>query len=183
MARCIYAHDLIDVCETMIKSSTDQICASVWKQFEALIEWTPTADVRENVKGEWQQKQIGKWIYAHCSVCHTTHDAPTNFCPNCGADMRGEKMPRYIDADALLEHMSKDPLFPLADRYGVSMVIKWFAKYRAADVVEVVRCKDCKWSVREDLGYGCQQNIRIATNGNWFCADGERRTDDGTETG
>lgn len=30
---------------------------------------------------------------------------------------------RLIDADALLERMRKDPLFPLVERYGVSRVI------------------------------------------------------------
>lgn len=30
---------------------------------------------------------------------------------------------RVIDADALLERMRKDPLFPLVERYGVSGVI------------------------------------------------------------
>lgn len=30
---------------------------------------------------------------------------------------------RLIDADALLERMRKDPLFPLVERYGVSGVI------------------------------------------------------------
>ena len=33
-------------------------------------------------------------------------------------------MPRYIDADALLERMKRDPLFPLVEKYGVSGVIE-----------------------------------------------------------
>ena len=63
-----------------------------------LIDTEPTADVRENVKGEWQITDA----YPHnvyCSVCHKkfaqTHWAvwedgslPRNYCPNCGADMR-----------------------------------------------------------------------------------------------
>ena len=49
-------------------------------------------------------KQKGKWIkneydwYYHCSVCkennllHTDEaNALSNYCPNCGADMRGEE--------------------------------------------------------------------------------------------
>lgn len=49
-------------------------------------------------KGEWiehepfEKKNCN--ICIECSVCHTWfgHDcyAKTNFCPNCGADMRGE---------------------------------------------------------------------------------------------
>lgn len=61
----------------------------------------PTADVRENVKGEWLPMkrfggEAGQTPDVMCSVCH----APalwlgslgcirSNYCPNCGADMRG----------------------------------------------------------------------------------------------
>ena len=63
----------------------------------------PTADVRENVKGEWIELRNG---VKRCSVCKFTsnHLLTDNFCPNCGAklhqditrittsgaDMRGE---------------------------------------------------------------------------------------------
>ena len=52
----------------------------------------PTADVRENVRGEWLS---GDCMGASCSNCgeyfsfrcfSEVHDY--NFCPNCGADMR-----------------------------------------------------------------------------------------------
>lgn len=43
------------------------------------------------------------------------------------------------------------------------------------DAVPVVRCKDCKHSARERLGYSCEMNYRLATNGNFYCADGERK--------
>lgn len=63
----------------------------------------PTADVRENIKGEWIAiaDEIGdfrimnrRWI--KCNQCNEQTmirlDAPLpNFCPNCGADMRGEE--------------------------------------------------------------------------------------------
>ena len=61
------------------------------------IDEIPTADVRENVRGEWIQRGLrGQY---HCSNCK--HEILTNvffdnndvkrlwkFCPNCGADMR-----------------------------------------------------------------------------------------------
>ena len=53
----------------------------------------PIADVRENVRGEWIFP-YGDKKYKRCSVCgRVFYSIPynTNFCPECGADMRGEK--------------------------------------------------------------------------------------------
>ena len=59
----------------------------------ALIKEQHTADVRENVHGEWIDKldDEGKWEETVCSVCGKGcgEVIPVwNFCPNCGADMR-----------------------------------------------------------------------------------------------
>lgn len=57
---------------------------------------TPTADVRENVKGKWKIEYTGDgwndYIDVTCTNCGKTikRGEPYNFCPNCGADMRGE---------------------------------------------------------------------------------------------
>lgn len=50
----------------------------------------PATDVREAKRGKWIDHQEGRWIYAKCSECGTVHDVESNFCPNCGADMRPE---------------------------------------------------------------------------------------------
>ena len=44
----------------------------------------PTADVRENVRGEWINNMNGTY---ECNICGCKH-SKSNFCPNCGADMR-----------------------------------------------------------------------------------------------
>ena len=49
----------------------------------------PSADVRENVRGHWIDKSQGVWIVKQCSVCNGICDYQFNFCPNCGAEMRG----------------------------------------------------------------------------------------------
>lgn len=64
------------------------------------------ADVRENVRGEWVEREvfdihdvsIEEWQSAQCSICGQYHTTPHrycfknfNFCPWCGADIRGEK--------------------------------------------------------------------------------------------
>lgn len=50
----------------------------------------PAADVRPVVRGKWRERRFSGNVYgAECSVCHTTWDCGTNFCPNCGAVMEG----------------------------------------------------------------------------------------------
>jgi len=41
--------------------------------------------------GTWESKLEDRWIYAHCPFCDTIWNTKTNFCPNCGADMRENK--------------------------------------------------------------------------------------------
>jgi rRNA maturation endonuclease Nob1 len=53
-----------------------------------ILQSIPAADVRPVVRGKWQFHMFtaNSWGY-ECRVCHTTWDAPANFCPNCGAMM------------------------------------------------------------------------------------------------
>lgn len=53
----------------------------------ALLETEPTADVVEVVHGEWKDG----YKRQSCSVCHYRGMRSWNYCPNCGADMRGEE--------------------------------------------------------------------------------------------
>ena len=83
-----------------------QFCASSDETEAALnaaieeIRAIPAADVRPVVRGKW----IDMGDFISCSMCNATRlkefesdygkakrlDARTNFCPNCGADMREE---------------------------------------------------------------------------------------------
>ena len=62
-------------------------------EFEVLgiLSGQPTADVRENVRGEWRKEylveDLGIMLYV-CDKCAEPTVKKTNFCPNCGADMR-----------------------------------------------------------------------------------------------
>lgn len=60
--------------------------------FRMMINEIPAADVRENVRGEWIKEylveDLGIMLYV-CDKCAEPTVKKTNFCPNCGADMRG----------------------------------------------------------------------------------------------
>lgn len=50
----------------------------------------PSADVRENIHGEWQiEMEYGAEIYT-CSKCGFESADDSNFCSECGADMKGK---------------------------------------------------------------------------------------------
>lgn len=65
-------------------------------------EHCPPADVRENVRGEWIIRNVQDWKgrptgkkFIKCDQCEEEEiisfgRSPFNFCPNCGADMKGE---------------------------------------------------------------------------------------------
>lgn len=64
-------------------------------EFEHEVDYLIAHGVTIREKGERELNHIGAGHYWTCSVCgkspciYITED--TNFCPNCGADMRGEK--------------------------------------------------------------------------------------------
>ena len=64
------------------------------KEISQIIKQAPT--VEERPKGEWIKPTVinGKaFSICHCSACGGVPcgvDENTKFCPNCGADMRGE---------------------------------------------------------------------------------------------
>lgn len=58
----------------------EEYCSESPCEKEELIEYAPV--------------QRGRWVYngddfiPYCNQCQSLQDAPKNFCPNCGADMR-----------------------------------------------------------------------------------------------
>ena len=60
---------------------------------DAVLANSQSADVRENVRGEWLKGGEQPYFRKHfdivvCSVCNKRGEQRWNFCPNCGADMR-----------------------------------------------------------------------------------------------
>ena len=60
--------------------------------FKDILRAQPAADVRPVVRGRWIEKPYLLGTTNVCSVCGENYGMPHgkyNFCPNCGADMRG----------------------------------------------------------------------------------------------
>lgn len=89
-------------------------------------------------------------------------------------------MRKYIDADLLI---SKE-LIPLTKRLdcchpeqmeGVLKAMSKIDSAPAADVVEVVRCKDCKHLMFSDMYGECSQAHMGIVRPDDFCSYGERK--------
>ena len=53
----------------------------------------PAADVRPVVRGEWTRVDYEPCGHDYiCSECGCKSDGPWNFCHDCGADMRGDRL-------------------------------------------------------------------------------------------
>ena len=60
--------------------------------FKEILRVQPAADVRPVVRGRWSEKPYLLGTTNVCSVCGENYGMPHgkyNFCPCCGADMRG----------------------------------------------------------------------------------------------
>ena len=67
------------------------LCGDGCDIISAIQNGTPCADIRENITGEWIEKDIPDTYRWKCSCCGLTRHCKENFCPNCGADMRGKE--------------------------------------------------------------------------------------------
>ena len=89
-------------------------------------------------------------------------------------------MSRYIDADALREHLQNK----LKTDYEMGLYnhgaltesfLRFVERQPTVDVVEVVRCKDCVARCNTKLEpFRCERN-NILVYGNSFCSYGKRR--------
>ena len=55
---------------------------------EAIEAWNKRTEP-ERPKGRWVEIKY-EWFPYKCNLCRCGSDMETDFCPNCGADMRGE---------------------------------------------------------------------------------------------
>lgn len=61
-----------------------------WDGYENVL-LLPPEDVVERKEGKWveESSQYGNYLIFTCSNCGLGKIIKTNYCPNCGADMRG----------------------------------------------------------------------------------------------
>ena len=82
-------------------------------------------------------------------------------------------MARYIDADKFEKEIKTEASESIADG-----VVRILDRQPTADVVEVVRCKDCNKTIGQSItGEKLCCVHEIAVPDNYYCASGERRTD------
>ena len=95
MSRYIDAEILLDAMRHITLGETD-VARSEMKIVHYICHMPHIDDVRENVRGEWIFHKTtieGTDDSRECSVCGVwlNWTMPRNsFCPNCGADMRGD---------------------------------------------------------------------------------------------
>jgi hypothetical protein len=87
-------------------------------------------------------------------------------------------MPRYIDAhvaESLIAEMAREPEYKHEDedwKMGLCMAERAISETPTADVVEVVRCKDCEFFVSDVCRHDLALNLSRADD---FCSYGERK--------
>ena len=91
-------------------------------------------------------------------------------------------MSDYISREAAIKEARN--LYPSIDHYCTSVkavTLRDLNAIPAADVVEVVRCKDCVYAMADDSGYNtfwCSVMFPMPLNErDHFCSDGKRRTE------
>lgn len=86
-------------------------------------------------------------------------------------------MSRYIDADLLMEQMKNACMGVMSGCEPFNEPLKVLESAPTADVVEVVRCKDCKHRIIEPNDDWCECT-GCDINPDGFCEEGERKEDD-----
>lgn len=100
-------------------------------------------------------------------------------------------MARYIDAEELIQEVESiiesneknldvNPRTKEVYLLGMKHTLDFVKVTAAADVVEVVRCKDCKYARINDNHpdkplIGFMTKMVGSVDPNWYCASGERR--------
>jgi hypothetical protein len=90
-------------------------------------------------------------------------------------------MAEYIDREKILKYIEENNTADewILGQYNADWIYSFIESQPTADVVEVVRCKDCKYSIGEHPFLSEKLCIfhEVSVPVNYYCASGERRTD------
>lgn len=79
-----------------VENAPIELFQSEWEEIEEAINAAPAADVVPVVHGQWTESKehlfltsevCKEWINFYCSACDAPNNAPTEYCPSCGAKM------------------------------------------------------------------------------------------------
>lgn len=89
-------------------------------------------------------------------------------------------MSDYISREAAIKTVGEwlDGALGIKESDGTVTVLNKLRKIPAADVVEVIRCKDCRWGFETCGNIECQADLYSPSEYHgyeWFCPNGERR--------
>lgn len=113
-----------------------------------------------------------------CDGCDGTEENHIYYEPDF---VRKDTKPRYIDANVLIELATHEGAYGYVDVHDIHNT-------PTADVVEVVRCKNCKYRRKweGEKSYYCgKDNVAILGNlrPNFYCGFGKRRKDNDRRNG
>ena len=81
---------------------------------------------------------------------------------------------KYVELDKAVDEIANIiPVVGIVPFIPLESVIVVLDRLATTDVVEVVRCKDCKHRDKYSSHY-CPWHGLISINDDWYCADGER---------
>jgi hypothetical protein len=90
-------------------------------------------------------------------------------------EKRAHGMSRYIDEDTLVKRLKHSPLFLGTNMQFKEGVIDLVKRQPTADVVDVVRCRDCKKAKKTLSGYyTCPYTLGFYHYSDDYCSYGER---------
>lgn len=96
-------------------------------------------------------------------------------------------MLKYVNADKIIEHLNEEieacgdcDVYSQPVVYGTYLGLKSSKSFvetaETADVIQVVRCKDC--AIPHNRWTGCPKLNGLVTPPNFYCSYGERRKED-----
>lgn len=84
--RLIDADALIEALDSFILDETTDVHGDTVRE---ILERLTT--IEEHKTGKWLETDSHEPCWYKCDQCGRLYDLPDKYCPNCGADMRGEQ--------------------------------------------------------------------------------------------